>query len=608
MPPRRSARRKPAAQQASSPVDAQPARPHPWWHDHHGHLSTEHFPVLERTPSVPGRIGGFRNSFPASRLKRWNVQLTALPIEQQPPAKPVKPRSPASKKVTTPGYVLRTRKIRILPTSGQKRFLHQLFNLSNIGYNQAIHHLSKQTELKRTVSTGEDGTIHKTIVRAKPSNWQQLGQYLLSSERNAAAHYRYPVWFQKDYFLNDNTYLFNDLKEAAIKQACDTRKATIASVRERITRIRRNSNHPLRHLDDATLEKKFSMKNRTVHDNFQRCFVKAGSGASIRWSDTGVRFWPEAFDQAKLPREIKVRDKRQLTHLTALSGGNFYSKYQATVKYERPGRYFIIVSVELPIEPAVPQKVVALDPGARTFQTTCDTDGVFGKYGQQSRAEMRGKPTRLMKLALKADKLRSLRDQHLVTTSIGTVVAENGSVNLVPATADASKKAYKQHRRKYKRRDLNVWQKARHLKQDLHRRVANALLAECSDVLIPKFEVQQMTQRQHPNTGLQRGIGRKAVRKLLYWSHYDFQLRLTQMAERFNGRAVHVVGEQYTSKTCSGCGWMDEKLGSKDTFRCKQPACGRVMDRDENAALNIMLKNIEQFVGTVNCHHDAMAE
>ncbi len=42
-----------------------------------------------------------------------------------------------------------------------------------------------------------------------------------------------------------------------------------------------------------------------------------------------------------------------------------------------------------------------------------------------------------------------------------------------------------------------------------------------------------------------------------------------------------------SSKTCSACGWIDEDLDlSARTFVCE--ACGLVIDRDLNAAINLM--------------------
>ncbi|KAE9036885.1 hypothetical protein PR003_g7001 [Phytophthora rubi] len=49
--------------------------------------------------------------------------------------------------------------------------------------------------------------------------------------------------------------------------------------------------------------------------------------------------------------------------------------------------------------------------------------------------------------------------------------------------------------------------------------------------------------------------------------------------------------EEYTSKTCSGCGKLKENLGGSEVYKCV--FCGAHMDRDLNGAKNILIKNIE---------------
>ena len=52
------------------------------------------------------------------------------------------------------------------------------------------------------------------------------------------------------------------------------------------------------------------------------------------------------------------------------------------------------------------------------------------------------------------------------------------------------------------------------------------------------------------------------------------------------GRTVVVVPPAYTSKTCSGCGTIFEHLTLSD--RWVECNCGLSLDRDHNAALNIL--------------------
>ena len=52
------------------------------------------------------------------------------------------------------------------------------------------------------------------------------------------------------------------------------------------------------------------------------------------------------------------------------------------------------------------------------------------------------------------------------------------------------------------------------------------------------------------------------------------------------GRRVIAVNPAYTSQWCSGCGELVEKDLSVRVHTC--PHCGLVLDRDQNAAINIL--------------------
>ncbi|NJK75986.1 MAG: transposase, partial [Microcoleus sp. SU_5_6] len=56
---------------------------------------------------------------------------------------------------------------------------------------------------------------------------------------------------------------------------------------------------------------------------------------------------------------------------------------------------------------------------------------------------------------------------------------------------------------------------------------------------------------------------------------------------RYGSRLVRVT-EEYTSKTCTKCGRVHQKLGGAKTFKC--PSCGHEIPRDFNGALGIFLK------------------
>jgi len=57
------------------------------------------------------------------------------------------------------------------------------------------------------------------------------------------------------------------------------------------------------------------------------------------------------------------------------------------------------------------------------------------------------------------------------------------------------------------------------------------------------------------------------------------------------GRSVILVNPRDTSKMCCHCGEKVEKKLSERTHTC--PDCGLVMDRDRNAALNILQRGLQ---------------
>ena len=69
---------------------------------------------------------------------------------------------------------------------------------------------------------------------------------------------------------------------------------------------------------------------------------------------------------------------------------------------------------------------------------------------------------------------------------------------------------------------------------------------------------------------------------------YQFRVWLEYFGKVF-GRATVAVNPAYTSQECSSCGVIFKKSLSTRTHVCQ---CGCVLDRDENAAINILNKGL----------------
>ena len=113
-------------------------------------------------------------------------------------------------------------------------------------------------------------------------------------------------------------------------------------------------------------------------------------------------------------------------------------------------------------------------------------------------------------------------------------------------------------------------------RQDGLHKLTTWLTEKFSDISIEDLHVAGMVKNRHLA---------KAVSDA---SFGEFRRQLEYKTTR-TGARLHVVDRWYrSSKTCSGCGRVKAKLSlSERTYRCD--SCGLVLDRDLNAAINIMV-------------------
>ena len=110
-------------------------------------------------------------------------------------------------------------------------------------------------------------------------------------------------------------------------------------------------------------------------------------------------------------------------------------------------------------------------------------------------------------------------------------------------------------------------------------------------IVFEKLNEQGMMQ----NHRLAKSIGDAAWRQLIQYSMYKAEDA---------GRVVRLVDPKGTSQRCSCCGMVVHKSLSVRVHDC--PACGLNIDRDENAALNILALGLES-LGTIRRSHAALA-
>jgi putative transposase len=118
-----------------------------------------------------------------------------------------------------------------------------------------------------------------------------------------------------------------------------------------------------------------------------------------------------------------------------------------------------------------------------------------------------------------------------------------------------------------------IHERIRNRRHDFAHRQARALVNRYGLIALEDLNLAGMVR----NRSLAKSIGDAA------WS--QFRAALTHKAESA-GRAVVAVPPAYTSQRCSGCGEVVPKALSVRIHAC--PRCGLRLDRDHNAALNIL--------------------
>ncbi len=146
-----------------------------------------------------------------------------------------------------------------------------------------------------------------------------------------------------------------------------------------------------------------------------------------------------------------------------------------------------------------------------------------------------------------------------------------------------SRKQKKSKNRKKARQHLaKAYLKVQRQREDFARKTANALVSSHDLIAYEQLQIRNMVK----NHKLAKSIHDAAWGQFLNWvKSYGIMHDIPIIA----------VAPQYTSQDCSGCGEHVKKTLSTRTHICS--SCGLVLDRDENAAVNILAKALEGTLG-----------
>jgi putative transposase len=135
-------------------------------------------------------------------------------------------------------------------------------------------------------------------------------------------------------------------------------------------------------------------------------------------------------------------------------------------------------------------------------------------------------------------------------------------------------------------------QQVRRQRRDFHHKTALALVRAYDARALEDLHVRTMVRRPKAlpegNGGyLKNGASRKAgLTKSIHDAGWHAFRQILAGTAAWAGKRVEAIPPAFTTQECSGCGERVEKRLSVRTHVC--PRCGLVLDRDANAALNML--------------------
>lgn len=210
--------------------------------------------------------------------------------------------------------------------------------------------------------------------------------------------------------------------------------------------------------------------------------------------------------------------------------------------------YHLIVSYEkMPKDGCENKKedFISLDPGERVFQSAYASDHKCYQFGTKQMEQIKS-------IHSKIDELKSLR----------------------------KKKGNSKTKNTFYKNKVNTHEyKVKNIVDNLHNQISSFVSKNYKTVVIGKFGSHNVLKSTNLN--------HKVKRLLQTQSHYRFRMKLECVCKTNNSNLI-VQEEQYTTKTCGCCGFINENIGANKVFTCEK--CNIVADRDFHAARNILIK------------------
>ncbi len=138
------------------------------------------------------------------------------------------------------------------------------------------------------------------------------------------------------------------------------------------------------------------------------------------------------------------------------------------------------------------------------------------------------------------------------------------------------------HRKKARKALAKGYLKVQRQREDFARKQANALISSSDLIAYEDLQIRNLVKNHH-------------LAKSIHDAGWGTFLSWVKAYGVMHNVPIIAVAPQFTSQACSACGTMVKKSLSVRTHLCT--SCGVVLDRDHNAALNILAKALECTLG-----------
>src|SRR6266480_4935010 len=151
-----------------------------------------------------------------------------------------------------------------------------------------------------------------------------------------------------------------------------------------------------------------------------------------------------------------------------------------------------------------------------------------------------------------------------------------------------SRKQKKSSNRKKARKQLaRAYLKVHRQREDFARKTASTLVSSHDLIAYEDLQIRNMVKNRH-------------LAKSIHDSGWGTFISWVKAYGLMHNVPIIAVAPQFTSQECSACGAMVKKSLSVRTHICT--SCGVVLDRDHNAASNILAKALEGTLGHRGTH------